>query len=119
MSASDPYQYTIRIRMVRNGEVLFGSGISRLLIRTDQLGSLHLAAKSMGMSYRKALKLVAQAEASLQRPLLTKAIGGAGGGGSELTAFAKRFTYRFSEMEEKVSDYLRELADGRFDDMEL
>ncbi len=119
MTTQGPYQFSLRIRMLRKGEVLFGSGISLLLIKTDELGSLHLAAQAMGMSYRKALKLISQAEGTLGKPLLTKVIGGAGGGGSALTAFAKELAYRFNDMEEKVFTYLETLCADYFDGSEL
>lgn len=119
MDTGQSYSWVTRIRLKRDGEVVYGGGISHLMVKTDELGSLHLAAKDMGMSYRKALRIVKQAEACLGKPLLKKAIGGAGGGGSELTDFARAFVYRFREMEDKASEYTRSLADSYFPNLEL
>jgi|GEM_PF-856420 len=113
------YEWMARIRMKLNGEAIYGGGASHLLIKTDELGSLHAAAKEMEMSYRKALRIVKHLEAHFDRPFLKKAIGGAGGGGSELTDFARAFVYRFREMEDKVLSYTHSLADRYFSDAEM
>lgn len=113
---SGSMEWMVRVRIKTDGEVVYGGGISYLLQKTDELGSLLAAAKEMGMSYRKALQIVKRAEAHLNEPLLTKMIGGAGGGGSELTDFARSFVYRFQELEQSVLKYTQELAEKSFID---
>ena len=108
------YHWVVRVRMKKGGEIVYGGGISYLLQKTDALGSLLAAAKEMGMSYRKALHIVKRAEEHLGKPLLKKVIGGPGGGGSELTAFAKDFVYRFRDLEQAVERYARGLAQSGF-----
>ncbi len=51
-----------------------------LLILVDGTGSLHQAAKSMGMSYSKAWRVTRQAEVHLGVTLLERQIGGPNGG---------------------------------------
>ena len=108
------YEWVVRVRMKKDGDVVYGGGISYLLQKTDELGSLLAAAKAMGMSYRKALHIVKRAEVHLDRPLLNKAVGGLGGGGSQLTDFARDFVYRFHTLEQDVAQYTQTLAKDAF-----
>ncbi|MDL2234504.1 LysR family transcriptional regulator [Ruminococcaceae bacterium OttesenSCG-928-L11] len=107
-------EWSVRIRLRRGGELVFGTGVSRLLHLTDQLGSLHRAAKEMGMSYRKALQIVKRAEASLGQPLLTRSVGGDGGGGSQLTPFAREYVDQFQALQQQVEAYAVTLAKTRY-----
>ena len=107
---SQSCRWSVRIRVRREEEVLFGSGVARLLEGTGRLGSLRAAAQEMGMSYRKALELIRRSEAGLGQPLLEKKIGGAGGGGSQLTGYARSLTDRFTALERAVDSYVRSLV---------
>lgn len=110
-------EWSIRIRLRRNGELLYGSGVSRLLYLAGQSGSLHAAAKEMSMSYRKALGIVKRTEAALGQPFLMRSIGGAGGGGSELTDFARAYVARFQAFQDQVEEYARGLAAADYRDL--
>ena len=109
-SSCQPCRWSVRIRIRRGEELLFGSGAARLLEATGRLGSLRAAAQEMGMSYRKALEIIRRSEAGLGQPLLEKSIGGAGGGGSRLTEYARSLTDRFTALERSVNDYARTLV---------
>ena len=76
------------------GERFFGEGPCRLLHLIEETGSLRSAAAQMGLSYSKALRLVQHAEKELGFALTCKTIGGRGGGGSTLTAEARRARQR-------------------------
>lgn len=78
-----------------NNDKFFGEGPYRLLKGLEETGSLHSAAKAMGMAYTKALKLVKHAEAALQIKLTTTKIGGASGGGSTLTNEGKDWMNKY------------------------
>lgn len=113
-----PCHWSVRIRVRRGEELLFGSGAARLLEGTGRLGSLRAAAQEMGMSYRKALEIIRRSEAGLGQPLLEKSIGGVGGGGSSLTEYARSLTQRFTALERSVNDYTRALTRQSFPEWE-
>ena len=83
-----------RIFLHERGEPLFGPGVYELLILVDETGSLHQAAKSMGMSYSKAWRVTRQAEVHLGVTLLERQIGGPNGGGSVLTEDGRQLIVR-------------------------
>lgn len=76
-----------------------GRGRIQLLQEIDRLGSIAKAAESMEMSYKKAWKLIKSMNEASPSPLLEKKIGGAGGGGSELTDEGKRVIELFNQLE--------------------
>lgn len=77
------------------GEKFFGEGPAQLLHAIEQTGSLRAAAISMRMAYTKALKLIKNAEAALDFPLITRSTGGKDGGGSRLTDGGKEWLQRY------------------------
>ena len=80
------------------GEKFWGMGPCRLLQAVAECGSLHAAAAEMGMAYSKACKLVNRAEKQFGFPLMTRQIGGTGGGGSALTAEALDLMERYEQL---------------------
>ena len=84
-----------RIFFHEGGESLFGPGTFDLLVLVDETGSLHQAAKIMGMSYNKAWRAMRQAEDHLGIKLLARRTGGPDGGGSVLTDDGNRLMERF------------------------
>ncbi len=89
-----------------NGKA-FGDGPSALLRRVEKMGSLHQAAKQMGMSYSKAWRLIWTLEKRLGFPLLERKIGGQLGGGSLVTPQGKDLMdhyERFRRDTQKVLD---------------
>jgi molybdate transport system regulatory protein len=97
----------------RDGLLVFGEGLGRLLIGIDGKGSLSAAAKEEGISYRHAWGDIKRAEERLGFPLVTSSPGGAEGGGSMLTERGKLLLKGYEEIKRKViknSDkYFREL----------
>lgn len=79
-----------------NGVRVFGPGPYELLLRVEATGSLHAASADMGMAYSKAMRLLHAAEEAFGERLTRRQVGGAGGGGSELTPFAKELLHRYS-----------------------
>ena len=62
-----------------------------------------LAARAMGMSYRRAWQLVEALNASFTEPVVRTAIGGKRGGGAAVTEFGKALVASFRAMEDKAS----------------
>lgn len=110
-------KWSVRIRLQRGREIVYGYGVSQLMQLTEQHGSLHAAAKEMGMSYRKALYIVKRSEKALGQLLLNRVTGGAGGGGSELTPFARIYVKRFQSLQMQVEDYVCQLAADSYGDL--
>lgn len=88
------------------GSRVFGPGPADLLERVGELGSLRAAAISMGMAYTKATRIVHEAEEAFGFPLTERTVGGAGGGGSRLTAEARELVERYRSFERTSEDAL-------------
>ena len=74
-----------RMRVTEGDRIYVGPGKIRLLEAIGETGSITAAAKSIGMSYRRAWMLVDAVNAALKRPAVRSVLGGEHGGGSELT----------------------------------
>jgi molybdate transport system regulatory protein len=79
-----PLDLRARLRAPGGGFV-FGPGKAALLRALDDHGSIAAAARSMGMSYRRAWTLVAQMNRDFAPPLVATRHGGAARGGASLT----------------------------------
>jgi molybdate transport system regulatory protein len=98
------------------GDVVFGSGRLHILNAVEKHGSILAAAKELGMSYRAVWGKIKATEERLRQPLLTKRTGGAGGGGSELTPFARALVERFRHLENLIMTTSDTLFQGVFMD---
>ena len=85
-------------------EKFFGEGPRLLLRAIDEYGSLRAAAKSMHLSYSKALHMIANVEKALGFIVTEKVIGGRGGGGSILTKEAKAFLQTYEAYKEACDE---------------
>jgi molybdate transport system regulatory protein len=95
-----------------NGGLIFGSGRLRMLDAIERLGSILAAAKELNMSYRAVWGKIKATEERLGRTLLARQVGGAQGGGSELTPLGKELVERFR----KLQTMAQEDADHLFED---
>ena len=67
------FYYITRVRIKRKTEedpAYFGRGVADLLHGIEKYHSLNQAAKEMGMAYRKAWRIVGEAEQALGIPLI-------------------------------------------------
>lgn len=74
--------------------VFFGPGVMELLQDIRETGSIQQAARKMGLSYVKALKILRQTEEGFGRPFLLRRKGGNERGKSVLTPFGACFLDR-------------------------
>ena len=81
------------------GHAVFGAGRLRILKEIEEHGSIMGAAKALGMSYRGVWGKIKATEERLGQPVLQKQTGGAHGGGSTLTPFARSLAERFRQLE--------------------
>ncbi len=84
------------------GKVVFGTGRMKILEAVGRTGSLLAAAKELKMSYRAVWGRIKATEERLGRPLLVRNIGGAAGGGSQLTEIAILLMERFESLQQEV-----------------
>lgn len=79
---------------------VFGRGIANLCLGVREKGSLNAAAKSMGMAYSKAWRIIKETEAALNINLLIRD----GAHGSELTDEGNKLLDTYLAIEEKLSE---------------
>lgn len=84
-----------------------GVGRIELLEHIAQSGSMNKAAKAMGMSYKKAWKLVDELNHMYATALVEKAQGGKSGGGSVLTERGQQVVANFREFETRFEAFLQ------------
>jgi len=110
----EAYSKNIRARFWITGKHSGYIGIGRieLLEKIEQYGSMSQAAKSMGMSYKKAWKLIEELNHMYDEPLIVKVKGGRAGGGSELTIKGRQLIKDFKGIETKLTEFLKELSSG-------
>jgi molybdate transport system regulatory protein len=101
----------IKIRIYRGDIPAMGPGKADLLEAIARSGSISAAARSMGMSYKRAWDLVDTMNHSFKRPLVATAKGGQQGGGAQVTAFGQEVLGRYRELETKATQsVLNELS---------
>ena len=96
---------SVRIRV--NDTKVFGPGIAELLERIDRCESIRTATTDMKIAYSKAWTMLRSCEAALGYPLIERKVGGAGGGGSVLTAEGRSLLERYRCWEADCKEYAR------------
>ena len=92
-----------RLRILIGSATSLGPGKADLLEAISRQGSISAAARSMGMSYRRAWKLVDAMNRCFQGALVETATGGRGGGGAQVTPFGLEVLERYRRTEAKAS----------------
>lgn len=77
---------------------VFGRGIAELCVGVREKGSLYAAAKSMGMAYSKAWRIMKDTETALGMQLLNRD----GAHGSDLTDEGNKLIDVYLELEKKI-----------------
>jgi molybdate transport system regulatory protein len=94
-----------RWRIVRGTTIALGPGKADLLDAIRESGSISGAARSLGMSYRRAWLLVKTMNASFRQPLVTTAP--FRGKGASLTADGKQVLRLYRDVEKRSLDAAR------------
>lgn len=94
---------SIRIDLASGGRI--GPGKIALLEAIRSTGSISAAARSIGMSYRRAWLLVEEIDQTLREPAVRAKTGGAHGGGAVLTPVGEKVVnlYRTIETQARAS----------------
>ena len=105
----------IRLKIELPDGVRLGYGKIDLLRAIDREQSISAAARSMGMSYRRAWMLLEELNRSFAAPVAETRMGGAGRGGASLTGTGMRIIAIYDDAqtraEDALADQLRKLAD--------
>ena len=102
------YKIKSRIWIEAENHVLLGEGRVQLLKAIETEGSLSKAAKTLGLSYKKAWSLIDSVNKSAKKPVTINSTGGKGGGGAELTDYGKQLIAVFEEINKNCWDFLDE-----------
>jgi molybdate transport system regulatory protein len=89
-----------------DGRPVFGDGKAALLERIDRTGSMRAAAEALGMSYRALWGRLRTMERRLGTQLIVRQVGGRTGGGSRLTAAARRLLQRYRRFREGINAFV-------------
>jgi molybdate transport system regulatory protein len=89
----------LSIRLDLTARDRIGPGKIALLEAIRDTGSISAAARSIGMSYRRAWMLVDQINEALKEPAVEAAIGGKHGGGAAITAVGEQIITIYRSIE--------------------
>ena len=108
MSTVSKLEPTVRLS-IKNPDAqsgsLFGRGIADLCLGVRESGSLNAAAKSMGMAYSKAWRIIKETEAALGFQLLNRN----GAHGSTLTDEGNKILDAYLDINEKLQKHAEKL----------
>lgn len=84
-----------RLRITKGPDIAIGPGKIDLLEAIARTGSISAAAKSLGMSYRRAWLLVDMMNRCFESAVVAAGAGGARGGGARLTPLGEDIVRRY------------------------
>lgn len=94
--------------VAEQGQGYLGIGRITLLEHIARFGSINQAAKQMGMSYKKAWKLIEDLNRLEEAPLVMSEKGGKSGGGTHLTPLGQVYVQQFREIEQRFQVFLQQ-----------
>ena len=86
----------------------------RVLKQIEKAGSLHQAAKDLGISYRKAWLIIQNVEKKLGIEFLDRKVGGVSGGGSHITPSGKVFMRNYEKFRAEIEKVLEKTYQKHF-----
>jgi len=99
-------QIKLKISILNDqGFQAIGPGPLRLLEKIGEHKSINKAAKSMDLSYVKALKMLSFLEKDMGRVMVIRTKGGNTRGGTRLTPFAEMYIQEFRKLDKKINHY--------------
>ncbi|MGU7782222.1 winged helix-turn-helix domain-containing protein [Burkholderia sp. PU8-34] len=98
----DAPQVSFRMRIRMGDTVALGPGKVSLLEAVREHGSISAAARSLGMSYRRAWLLIDELNRSLTSPATVSEQGGHSGGGCTLTPVGEEIVRVYREIERQA-----------------
>ena len=95
----DGIEINNRIWIEKDGLAFLGNGRISLLESIHEEGSINKAAKSLGMSYKRAWHMVDAMNTLSDEPLVERLTGGSGGGGTHLTLKGQQIIKEFRRID--------------------
>jgi molybdate transport system regulatory protein len=102
MATTDPRRARLTLRVDLDAERAIGPGKIRLLEAIRDSGSISHGGAALGMSYRRAWLLVDDMNKCFRDAVVSAQVGGAHGGGAELTPFGLRLIDRYRTIEQEA-----------------
>ena len=100
----------------RADKAFLGGDRIGLLEAIDRFGSITRAAREVGVSYKSAWDAVDAMNNTAERPLVERAVGGLGGGGTTLTDEGKETVRLYRVLQEEHQEFIKRL-EGRLGDV--
>ncbi|NLD54653.1 MAG: LysR family transcriptional regulator [Burkholderiaceae bacterium] len=98
------FRVQFRLRIYRDDGIAIGPGKIALLEAIADSGSISAAARSLGMSYRRAWLLVDELNRGMTSPAVIGTVGGRQGGGATVTASGQELVRRYRAIEESAQE---------------
>jgi molybdate transport system regulatory protein len=95
-----PQPYLIRPRIYLRPDLIVGSGKIELLKAVRDTGSISAAARTIGMSYKRAWYLLDTLNKGFHQPVFEASPGGRGGGGARLTTLGETLITSYTAIAE-------------------
>jgi molybdate transport system regulatory protein len=92
-----------QIRILLRKAIAMGPGKAELLRAIEETGSISAAARTLGMSYRRAWLLVDTMNQCFKSPVVETLTGGQKGGGARVSELGQEVLRRYLEMEAKAA----------------
>jgi molybdate transport system regulatory protein len=96
------------LRIVGTDEPFFGPGRLQLLTHIESTGSISQAAKNMGMSYKKAWKMISSMNEQTHKPLVVMQTGGSSGGGATVTVEGREIMQAYQALHQRFETFLEQ-----------
>jgi molybdate transport system regulatory protein len=93
-----PPRLRTRLRLKADDKLILGPGRLQILRGVEETGSIAAAARTMGMSYRRAWLLIDDINHCFQQPLVESVSGGKRGGGAQVTELGKQVMALYSDL---------------------
>ncbi len=98
----------IKVSIAKKPDIpVMGPGPLHLLEKIRELKSINRAAKSMSLSYVKALNMMNRLEQNLEHQFLIRKRGGNDRGGTELTPFAEKYIAEYRRLEDNINNFAK------------
>ena len=95
-----------RLWLMKDGRSYLGEGRIALMKAIIEHGSISAAARSMGMSYKKAWEAIDAMNSLSDEPLVVRTTGGSGGGGTIVTEAGKDAIELYALINSRCNDFL-------------
>jgi molybdate transport system regulatory protein len=97
------------------GKLVLGPGRLRIFDSIQRTGSIHAAAKELGIGYRAIWGKIKATEQRLGKRLLVRSVGGFHGGGSQLTPKAVALVEAYRIMQDHLADEANKFFENTFE----